>query len=776
MRNFRRRCKQWTGRILSGGTRNSGPRRTATKLRLDLLEDKALPAPTVVDPNLAVRTVVSGLNQPTTMAFIGDNDFFVLEKATGKVQRVTNGVLAGTVLDLAVNNGSERGLLGIALHPDFPQNPGVYLYWTESTTGSDTDVLANTPLLGNRVDRFVWDGSTLTFDKNLIHLRALQPAFPAEPTPAAGRGNHDGGIIRFEPRRDDDDDDRDDDDDDKAKLLIMIGDNGRRGQLQNLPDGPGTNPNGPPPTPTTIPQGNQPDDSFGGPEPDDAHLTGVILRLNDDGTTPTDNPFFKAGALRGGEAGENLQKVFAYGLRNGFGMAFDPITGKLWDSQNGDDSFSELNRVEAGANLGWIQAMGPVNRVGQFKSIETDPTAPQPFAAGGYFGLQQARWLPTNIADTPAEAKARMFQVFEGGKRFSANLVGGQEVPAVATTAAASIDLKLTEDGTLRFKLRATRDIVGATQAHLHLGARGQNGPVVAFLLPFNPAGQNFRRGEVMAEGELDDAAVLERPGFGGTVAELAERMRQQRVYANVHTLAFPGGEIRGQVEVHAKQVSHYSDPEFSWKFEVAPVGLGFLNSRALGREYEGDMFLGEARTFLEGGYLFRMNLTRNRKDIAASDPRLADKVADNNFKFDITESETLLFGRNFGIGTDIQTGPNGNLFVVSLSDGAVYEIFRAVPSGRRFGRAAAAASHTGTHGALLSAEGLPIGTTDSIQTTTTPNVSDPAPAPTVRDVSAFVPLPITPPRPNLVAFGSNETAEDLTDFGWTDPFRELEL
>ncbi len=66
-------------------------------------------------PNLGVRTVVTGLNQPTSMAFIGPNDFLVLEKESGKVQRVTNGVVQGTVLDLAVNSASERGLLGIAL-------------------------------------------------------------------------------------------------------------------------------------------------------------------------------------------------------------------------------------------------------------------------------------------------------------------------------------------------------------------------------------------------------------------------------------------------------------------------------------------------------------------------------------------------------------------------------------------------------------------------------------------------------------------------------------
>src|SRR5262245_10708826 len=113
--------------------------------------------PTLVDSNLRVSTTISGLDQPTTMAFLSPNQIFVLEKATGKVQLVTNGVVQSTVLDLDVNSGSERGLLGIALHPDFPTSPFVYLYWTESTVTGDTTVLSQTPLLGNRVDRFSWD-------------------------------------------------------------------------------------------------------------------------------------------------------------------------------------------------------------------------------------------------------------------------------------------------------------------------------------------------------------------------------------------------------------------------------------------------------------------------------------------------------------------------------------------------------------------------------------------------------------------------------------------
>ena len=293
--------------------------------------------PIMLHPRLAVQTVASGLVTPVSLAFLGEDDLLVLEKNTGKVQRVVDGTVQSTVLDLAVNFGSERGLLGIALHPDFPTNPGVYLYWTESSTLEDTPVLSQTPLLGNRVDRFVWDGSTLSFDQNLIRIRALQ-----QDADQPQRGNHDGGVIAFGP---------------DEKLYIVVGDVGRRGQLQNLVDGPF----GP----------GQPDDQFGGPQPDDAHLTGVILRLDDDGDTPSDNPFFGAGAAMGGEVGENIQKIFAYGLRNSFGMAFDPISGDLWEQENGDDTFSELNRVEPGFNSGWVQIQGPPERIAQYKAIET---------------------------------------------------------------------------------------------------------------------------------------------------------------------------------------------------------------------------------------------------------------------------------------------------------------------------------------------------------------------------------------------------------------------
>jgi aldose sugar dehydrogenase len=114
--------------------------------------------------------------------------------------------------------------------------------------------VADTPVLGNRVDRFVWNNttSTLTFDKNLIRLHSFQNDGNGG-NPAQMQGNHNGGVIQFGP---------------DCKLYVVIGDNGRRGWMQNLIDGPTG--------PEQTDENNGP--VRGGPAPDDAHLTGVMLR------------------------------------------------------------------------------------------------------------------------------------------------------------------------------------------------------------------------------------------------------------------------------------------------------------------------------------------------------------------------------------------------------------------------------------------------------------------------------------------------------------------
>ena len=86
-------------------------------------------------------------------------------------------------------------------------------------------------------------------------------------------------------------------------------------------------------------------------------------------------------------------------------------------------------------------------------------------------------------------------------------------------------------------------------------------------------------------------------------------------------------------------------------------------------------MFVGSATANLRGGHIFRLDIENNRSEVDVDDPRLRDRVADNNAKYDITESEWLLFGENFGVTPDVQESPDDTLYVVSLSKGTIYEI-----------------------------------------------------------------------------------------------------
>ncbi len=153
--------------------------------------------PTVVDPKLEVRTVTTGLTQPVQMQFIKDHEFWVLEKSTGIIKRVRNGGTPEVILDLAVNSNSERGLLGITLDQDFKRNGTLFLYWSQSTTGADSTAGDQVPLLGNRLDRYHWDGSALTFEKTIHRGRAFQDDVTnrTNPTVAVFRGNHNGGVV-----------------------------------------------------------------------------------------------------------------------------------------------------------------------------------------------------------------------------------------------------------------------------------------------------------------------------------------------------------------------------------------------------------------------------------------------------------------------------------------------------------------------------------------------------------------------------------------------------
>lgn len=270
---------------------------------------------TVDDTALVIETVVTGLTQPTTMAFVGPNDILVLQKANGQVRRVLNDVLLGApVLDVDVNSQSERGLLGIAVDP--ANGTDVFLYYTRADGADGASPLANS------VYRYEWNALS-----GLLENPTLLIDLPVMPGP-----NHDGGILVANDEH----------------LYIVIGDLNRNGQLENFP-------------------GNAP--------PDD---TAVILRLLHDGSAAPGNPFTPYCSATTGTTCtidddcpgaetciDEVASYFAYGVRNSFGMTQDPVTGDLWNTENGPNSYDEVNRVTPGSNSGWERIMGPEARDAQ---------------------------------------------------------------------------------------------------------------------------------------------------------------------------------------------------------------------------------------------------------------------------------------------------------------------------------------------------------------------------------------------------------------------------
>jgi aldose sugar dehydrogenase len=261
--------------------------------------------PNIKDPNFKAELVVKGLTHPTSMAFLGPNDILVLEKDSGKVIRIVNGVmLKEPLLDVNVANKDERGMLGIAVAPKHGNNNTTYifLYYTESGGGRDgEDSIAGREPLGNRLYRFELENNKLVNPKLLLNL----PSTPNE--------FHNGGKITIGPDK---------------NIYLITGDGNHNTTAQNLENGSA------------------------------ADGTSGILRITQDGQ-PVKQKNGTIGIL-GDKLPLNL--YYAYGIRNSFGIDFDPVTGKPWDTENGPEYGDEINLVDAGFNSGFkkVQGIWPV--------------------------------------------------------------------------------------------------------------------------------------------------------------------------------------------------------------------------------------------------------------------------------------------------------------------------------------------------------------------------------------------------------------------------------
>lgn len=258
--------------------------------------------PRTIDPALKVDLVTDGLSSPTSMTFVDPQHILVLEKNSGDVRLVVNGnLIEEPILHLDVDSTTLtccRGLLGIASNNQNTTENKLVYIYFTAASNDNT-----TPIV-NKIFKYLWDG------RNLIHPSPMLE-LPAEPGP-----NHPGGKLAL---------------DNKNKMLFtIIGDLNNEGLLQN------------------IKNKNELTDSS------------VIIRINSiDGSAISSNPFVN---IKNYYPQSQVDKYYGYGIRNSFGLAIDPVTGNLWDTENGDKDYDEINFVQAGSNSGWKKLMGPISQ------------------------------------------------------------------------------------------------------------------------------------------------------------------------------------------------------------------------------------------------------------------------------------------------------------------------------------------------------------------------------------------------------------------------------
>ncbi len=301
----------------------------------------------VVVPGFTDSLVTNQVATPTGLAAIPDGRVIVLEKA-GTVSLMQNGaLLAGNALQLTVCSNSERGLLGVALDPDFNTNGFVYLYYTRPSASAPGGCV-------NRVSRFTMSYNTISPASEVVLLDNIG-------SPA---GNHNGGDLEVG---------------NDGFLYVSVGDGG------------------------SDPRGNSGSAGSNDAAQDRSLLNGKILRIDRmTGAPAAGNPYSGAGtavcATRGNTPATPLticQEIFAYGLRNPWRFAFDPNTGatRFYINDVGQNTREEVDLGVVGANYGYPAREGQCAQ-------GSNPICPPPAANLGYTQpLTDYPHNPTNGGD-----------------------------------------------------------------------------------------------------------------------------------------------------------------------------------------------------------------------------------------------------------------------------------------------------------------------------------------------------------------------------------------
>jgi glucose/arabinose dehydrogenase len=300
------------------------------------------------DSKFGAQIVTQGLSNPTGMVFLDRNQILVLEKDEGKVLRVVNGNISkDPVLALDVNHHKERGLLGIALlrnqngDKENKENDSkyIFLFYTEPRYTGKGNASCNKQeceemQFNNRLYRYEYKNNKMINPKLLVDIpiywnNRVYPSIYSEiihggknwTSYPIREGVHQGGVIAVDRNN---------------NLYLVTGDGGAchsaEGCYRSVHSGflgaqTANKKNG------SLPVG-----------------MGGIIWLTEDG-----KPVNKNGVLG---AGNILDLYYAYGIRNSFGMDFDPVSAKLWDTENGPHFGDEINLVNPGFNSGWTKIQG----------------------------------------------------------------------------------------------------------------------------------------------------------------------------------------------------------------------------------------------------------------------------------------------------------------------------------------------------------------------------------------------------------------------------------
>ncbi len=325
---------------------------------------------------------VTGLSSATAFAQTPDGRIFVAQQ-TGALRVVKNGVLQTTpFVTLTVDPNGERGLLGVAFHPNFASNGFVYVYYTTPEGGTH-----------NRISRFTASSTTPDVAQpgsefKMVDLPAL-----------SGATNHNGGALHFGT---------------DGKLYVGVGDNANSATPQDL-----SNP------------------------------FGKMLRFNDDGTIPTENPYVNTQT-------DLARAIWARGLRNPFTFAVQPGTGRIHINDVGQNTWEEINLGAAGADYGWPASEGPDNvtagRTAPLFAYKHSAATPAGSGPGGFFtgfAIAGGSFYPAN-GPLPAPWKGSYFFADYVSKFIGAiDLANGNAAYAFGSVSGNPVDLMSASDGAI---------------------------------------------------------------------------------------------------------------------------------------------------------------------------------------------------------------------------------------------------------------------------------------------------------------------------------------